>query len=322
LLSVNALAMERVRLMLDNPSKYGVEVSVLPSGATVLDMGVNVKGSWLAALEYVRVVTGGLTEVSYSSRELAGKAVPVINVFMDEPVISCVGCHIAGFRVKAGEYSPIGSGPARAIKGRDHYFSDAPTMTYRDSSEEAVLAFQMDSLPDDSIAQAVAADCEVSARNVYLLVAPTKSLVGTVQVAARIIELSVSKMIRRGYGIDTIVSAWGNAPIPPLTEDPLEAMGRSNDAMLYGGTAAFTVKTSDEYIERFLPVLTSSASKRYGAPFAGIFKEAGYDFFEVNNQDPYYNSPAYLLINNLESGRMFAAGQVNDEVLVKSFDLA
>jgi methenyltetrahydromethanopterin cyclohydrolase len=322
LLSVNALAMERVRLMLDNPSRYGVEVSILRSGATVLDMGVNAKGSWLAALEYVRVVTGGLAEVSYSSRKLAGRVVPVINVFASEPIMSCVGCQIAGFKVKAGEYSPIGSGPARAIKGRDRYFSATPTMTYRDSSEEAVLAFQMDDLPDDVIAQAVAADCEVPVQNVYLLVAPTTSLVGTVQVAARVVGFTALNMVHRGYDIDTILSAWGTAPIPPLTKDPLDAMGRSNDAIIYGGTAVFTVKASDEYIERFLPVLTSSASEHYGTPFTEIFREAAFDFFEVKRLAPCHFSPAHLLVNNLESGRTLTAGRINDKALAKSFDLA
>ena len=69
---------------------------------------------------------------------------------------------------------------------------------------------------------------------VTLLVAPTASLAGGVQVVARSVETALHKLSELGFDLGRVVSAHGTAPLPPVAEDDLAAIGRTNDAILYG----------------------------------------------------------------------------------------
>ena len=59
-----------------------------------------------------------------------------------------------------------------------------------------------------------------------------------------------------------------------------------------------------------------AASKDHGAPFVEIFKRAGMDFYKI---DPMLFSPARISFQNLRTGRTHTFGQVEVDVLVRSF---
>ena len=100
-----------------------------------------------------------------------------------------------------------------------------------------------------------------------------------------------------------------------MLETRLQAIGRTNDAVLYGGSAWYTVRTEDAHIEKFIEKLPSSASRDYGTPFFDLFQRYGGDFYKI---DPLLFSPAEIYVNNQTSGRTFHAGGLNLDMISKT----
>jgi len=314
MISINREAMKVVRRVLDNPAALGVGVEVLASGATVIDMGLT--GSWRAAEEYTLVTLGGLAEVSYETMEVAGHRLAAVRVMIDHPIEACVASQIAGWRLEAAgtEHAAILAGPGRALnRNPDHYFD---LIDYRDVSDEAVVSIQTSRPVADDLAIQIAEACGVEPRNLYVLVAPNRSLVTAVQVAARIVEQSLHRLAEEGFDVRVARSAHGFGVIPPLVDDDLLAMGRINDSLLYGGEATICVETTDEACAGAVVKVVSEASPVYGRPFVEIYEDAGRDFYEIPLD---LHSPAVLHLNNLTTGKTFSAGRINHEVLERSF---
>jgi methenyltetrahydromethanopterin cyclohydrolase len=156
----------------------------------------------------------------------------------------------------------------------------------------------------------------VKLANVYILVAPSSSLVCAVQVSARIIEQTLHRLPEEGFDVKAVRYAQGYCVVPPLTADELVAMGRINDALLYGGEATLYVEASDEAVADVVAKITSSVSRVYGRPFLEIYEDAGRDFYQIPLD---LHSPAAVTINNLTTGHTFSAGAINYEVLRRSF---
>ena len=89
-------------------------------------------------------------------------------------------------------------------------------------------------------------------------------------------------------------------------------MGRTNDAILYGGRVHLTVTGNDEAARELARALPSSASKDFGRPFADVFKEYEYDFYKI---DPALFAPAEVWVSNLATGRTFHAGATRFDLL-------
>ena len=106
------------------------------------------------------------------------------------------------------------------------------------------------------------------------------------------------------------------APLPPIAKDELTAIGRTNDAILYGGRVTLWVQTEDDALRAIGPKVPASASADYGAPFASIFERYDHDFYKI---DPLLFSPAEIVFCNLKTGASFVFGRTRDEVLQKSF---
>ena len=93
-------------------------------------------------------------------------------------------------------------------------------------------------------------------------------------------------------------------------------IGRTNDAILYGGRVTFWVESEDEAIEAVIDRIPSQSSVDYGRPFAVTFKDYGYDFYKV---DPMLFSPAVVTCHNLATGRTWQRGKVDLNILRESF---
>jgi methenyltetrahydromethanopterin cyclohydrolase len=119
------------------------------------------------------------------------------------------------------------------------------------------------------------------------------------------------------FPLENIVEGVGSAPLPPVSSDFLTAMGRSNDAILFGGFVQLNVNCSDAVAEKLAHELPSNTSKDYGKPFAEIFKAVNMNFYQI---DPLLFSPAKVNITNLKSGNSFAAGELNEALLNLSFN--
>jgi methenyltetrahydromethanopterin cyclohydrolase len=148
------------------------------------------------------------------------------------------------------------------------------------------------------------------------LVAPAFSIAGNLQVVARSLETALHKLYELQFDLSQVVSGFGTAPLPPVAADELTAIGRTNDAILYGGQVVLWVKADDEQLRELGPKVPSSSSPDHGEPFAEIFKRYEREFYKI---DPLLFSPAVIYLNNLKSGRSHVFGSIEGEVLRKSF---
>jgi methenyltetrahydromethanopterin cyclohydrolase len=318
--SVNERAAEIVQRMIADAKALRLAVARLGNGTTVVDAGVNVPGSWEAGRLFAEICLGGLGEVRFSGLDLDGLWLPGVTVSVSHPAVACMAAQYAGWALKVkpevkaekGEFFAMGSGPARALYGGEPIFERLP---YRDQADVAVLALEGCELPAEGAAEKVAKKCGVSPDHLYLLIAPTASLVGSVQVAARVVETGLHKMLQVGFDITTLLSGFGTCPVAPIAEDNLRAIGRTNDSVLYGGRAWYAVRADDAQIEEIIERLPSSASRDYGTPFYDLFHRYDGDFYKI---DPLLFSPAEVSVNNVASGCTFHAGGVNVEMIRKA----
>ena len=316
-ISVNQEALQLVRTLCDQADKYGVKVSRTSLGALQIDAGIDALGGYSAGRIITEICMGGLGRASISSMMFGGITLPAVSVYTDHPAVSTLGSQLAGWRVKFDDYVAVGSGPARALalKPKSIYRE----IGYKDESSEAILVLETSKEPPEEAVSLVAKSCNVSPKNLYLILVPTSSTTGFTQIAGRAAETGIHKMASLGFDPKTIRNAWSCAPILPIHPDYVEAMGRSNDAILYGGSAYYNVYCEDEKaLEEIVPKAVSSSSEQYGRPFSEIFREAGMDFYKI---DPGLFAPAQITVNNLKTGRTFTAGEINHKVIKKSIGL-
>jgi methenyltetrahydromethanopterin cyclohydrolase len=281
-LSVNELAFDLFNELAEYPEDFNAAFHQLDNGARIVDCGVSTRGGYQAGRIFTEICMGGLGEVGFRMGQIKGVPLPFIEVATDFPSIACLGAQKAGWTVKVGNYSAMGSGPARALSLKPKHTYEV--IDYEDDCEDAVICLESDHLPNGEVLEKIAAECGVDPANTCAVVAPTASLVGSIQVAGRCVETAT------------------------------RAMGSTNDATIYHGSIYLTVKNPK--IKEYLEKIPSNKSKGYGKPFYEIFKEAKFDFYKI---DTSLFSPAEVVINELTEGVVYHVGAVNPDVTLKSF---
>ena len=282
------------------------------AGARVIDCGGAVTGSLAAGLGLARACLADLAEVSFVHDPTVGG--PAVQVTTDDPVRACLASQYAGWQVQVDKFFAMGSGPMRALSAREDIFQHIPG---KEESPVAVGVLETRKHPTEEVIANIVAKLPASAESLTLLVAPASSLAGTVQVVARSIETALHKLHELKFDVNQVVSGYGIAPLPPVSPDELAAIGRTNDAILYGGSVVLWVRADDELLEAIGPKVPSSSSKDHGEPFADIFKRYG-DFYKI---DPLLFSPATVEFRNLKTGRCHRFGKVDPGLVRTSFGL-
>jgi methenyltetrahydromethanopterin cyclohydrolase len=316
-LSVNQKAWRLVEKLLDSPEDYGAFVKKTKYGL-IIDAGIEAIGGFQAGKIITEICLGGYGKAEISSTKYDDLTLPSIFVQTDNPVISTLGSQFADWRIKVGDYSAIGSGPARALTRKNQKLFEK--IGYEDKSDMAVLVLETNSEPPESIMAQLVQECGVKPSNLAVILVPTTSVAGLTQVSGRIVETGLHKLMTLGLDPKLALHGWGFAPIAPVHPKFAQAMGRSNDAIMYMGEASFDVRgfKDDEKLSEFVKEAPSSASKSYGHPFMQIFKEANYDFYKI---DPNLFAPAVITVNNVETGRVLTAGRINLDVFKRSIGL-
>ena len=287
-----------------------IEVSRLVSGARVLDAGVNAPGGLAAGLALAELCMGGLGHVEYVPLTIGGESWPGVQVWTDHPAASCMASQYAGWAINPEGYFAMGSGPLRAkAMVEKELFAK---LGYAEEASRGVLVLEGRTLPTDDVAAWVARKAGVPPDRITLAIAPTASLAGGVQIAARVIETGLHKMDTLGFDVTKVVSAMGTAPLAPVAKSDIRAIGRTNDCVLYGGQARYTVRAEDEDLARLAERLPSTTSSDYGTPFYAVFTRYDNDFYKI---DPMLFSPAEVWLTSATSGRTFHAGRLNLSVL-------
>jgi methenyltetrahydromethanopterin cyclohydrolase len=313
--SVNALAAPLVEALVAEADRLRLSVHAGPA-ACLVDAGARAKGSLEAGRRLAEICLGGLGAVSLSATGPVERWPFSVMVHTVDPVLACLGSQYAGWSLKGEDgdaYFALGSGPGRAAAGVEPLFEE---LGYRDHPDRAVLVLETATPPSPALIESIAAAMGVQASALTLIYAPTQSLAGAVQVVARVLEVALHKVHTLKFPLERVVDGIGSAPLPPPSPDFLTAMGRTNDAIIYGGRVQLFVEGPDGEAKDLAEALPSTTSRDHGAPFAEIFGRYGRDFYAV---DSHLFSPAEVIVTALESGRTYRAGRLAPALVDASF---
>src|SRR5262245_30389740 len=309
-LGMNARAWALADLCVERAAEWRLGVHQLANGARVVDAGVQVPGGLAAGRVMAEICMGGLGHVEFVPLSIGGESWSGVQVWTDHPAVSCMASHYAGWAINPDGFFAMGSGPLRAKARVEKELFEK--LAYGEEATRGVLVLEGRALPDAPASAWVAKKAGLPPEAITFVIAPTASLAGGVQIVARSIETGLHKMDTLGFDVRKVVSAVGTAPLPPVAKSDMRAIGRTNDCVLYGGQARYTVRADDNELAALAERLPSNTSADYGTPFYDIFKRYDNDFYKI---DPLLFSPAEVWLTNLTSGRTFHAGQVNVDVL-------
>jgi methenyltetrahydromethanopterin cyclohydrolase len=312
-LGMNQRAVELADAMVDEAALLRVRSKTLRNGARVIDAGIESDGGYGAGLALSEICMGGLGDVACTTARIGGEEWPAVLVTTDHPAVSCMASQYAGWAISVDKFFAMGSGPLRAHARVEKELFEK--LAYRETASAGVLVLEGRTEPTEAVAAWVAEKAGLEPSRITFVIAPTASLAGGVQISARILETGLHKMETLGFDVRRVVSGYGVAPIPPVAKNDLRAIGRTNDCILYGGQARYTVRASDDELAALAPKVPASASRDYGTPFYEIFQRYEGDFYKI---DPLLFSPAEVWLTSVESGRTFHAGRLNAEILEAS----
>jgi methenyltetrahydromethanopterin cyclohydrolase len=313
--SVNARAARLVEDLVANAQALRCTVSIGEAGERRIDLGAAVPGGLEAGRRLGEICMGGLGTVTLSAATGLERWPLGVVVHATNPVIACLGSQYAGWTIedKAAGFYALGSGPARALARVEELYKE---LGYVDHFNKAALVLEGDKPPPSSVARKVAAACGISPSDLTILYAPTGSLAGTVQIAARVLEVGLHKTHALHFPLENVIDGFGVAPLAPPVRNFGKSMGRTNDAIIYGGRIQLFVRGSDAEAKKLADALPSSSCSVYGKPFADIFAAVKGDFYKI---DPMLFSPAAVAVSNLDTGATFRAGKLAPEIVDASF---
>lgn len=314
-LQLNELASQLIEDINESPEDYRIARQDVENNGLLLDFGVASEGGIEAGVALAAICMSGLADVSVSPGMIGDIGWPQIAVETDSPVAACLFSQYAGWKVNVGKFFAMGSGPMRAVAAKEPLFDK---LWYREDAEQVVGVLESSKLPGADVFEYIAKATDVDPEDVVLCVAPTSSMAGNLQVVARSVETAMHKLHELGFDVNRVRSAYGTAPLPPVAKNDLEGIGRTNDAILYGARVSLWVMGDDDSIADVIQRVPSAASAAYGSTFLEIFEAANKDFYKI---DPLLFSPAQVVIQNVDTGKVHVAGKVNERVLKASFGL-
>jgi len=315
--SVNAACQPLVDNLVEDAQALQLEISTLSNGTRIIDAGINCVGGLEAGRRIGEICMGGLGTAQLGSNSGFENWPWSVNVHAKTPVLSCLGSQYAGWSLshksEDSKFYALGSGPGRALAGREEVLKE---FGYKDEATSTCIVLEVDSFPPVEVAEKVANNCGIEADQLTFILTPTSSLAGVMQIAIRVLEVAMHKAHTLHFPMENIVDGFGVTPVAPPGGDFMTGMGRTNDAILYGGMVHLFVNCSDDEAKDLAEKMPSNTSSDYGRPFAEIFKSYEYDFFKI---DPMLFSPAKVIVTNAKTGKSYTAGELNQSMLTTSF---
>ena len=316
-LSVNARASELVDRLVADAGALKIGVTRGSSGEQLIDAGSRFQGGIAAGLRIAEICMGGLGHVALTPAAVTPNWPWTVATRSSHPVIACLASQYAGWKLShnAGDSSflALGSGPARALARREPLFEK---LAYVDRASSGTLVLESAVAPPAPVVEEIARDCKISPQQLTIIFAPTQSLAGSTQIAARALEVALHKALELGFPLDRIADGMAAAPLCPPHPDFVAAMGRTNDAIIYGGQVHLFVSGAAGDAKSFAELLPSRRSRDYGRSFAELFASVNGDFYAI---DPMLFSPAMVIVTAIETGESFHAGELNLGLLDASF---
>src|SRR6185312_15773607 len=190
-----------------------VDVATLANGTRLIDCGA---GGYEAGRYFAETCMAGLGSVAYAPVVIEGRWLPALTVTTDRPAIACLAAQYAGWRVDREGYFAMGSGPARALIRAEDLYDD---LDWQEQASGAVLCLETREPPPAAIADFVAERAGVPASALTLVMAPTASITGSVQIAARVVETALHKLHELKFDVLEVIAGYGSCPLPPVAGD-------------------------------------------------------------------------------------------------------
>jgi methenyltetrahydromethanopterin cyclohydrolase len=313
-LSMNERAAALVDALVADADALGIEVHSLESGARVVDCGASARGGLQAGLGFAAACMGGLGRIDPVGVSVGSRVWPGVAVAVDEPAAACLAAQYAGWKLEHDDFFAMASGPGRALARAEDLFEE---LAWQERADRAVLCLETKQQPPAAIVDKVAQRCGVAPSALTFLIARTASICGSVQISARVVETALHKLHELGVDPARVRSGWGCCPLAPVAKNDPAAIGRTNDAVLYGGTVHLWIEGPDEEVADLAGHLPSSASDAFGTPFGELLAAADWNFYDI---DPLLFSPAEVTLTSTESGRAHHGGKLAPDVLERSFE--
>jgi methenyltetrahydromethanopterin cyclohydrolase len=318
-LSVNLHVAPWVERLCAQADALRVRVQRDETGVRLIDAGIAAPGSVAAGLLIGEICMAGFGHVRLRSGigdGASGGWPSWLEVRSSLPVLACLASQYAGWSLAASKeetggkkFFALGSGPVRALAVKEPLFAE---LGYRDPAQQGVLVLEVDRVPPPVVLHKVLRDSGLQPDALTVVLTPTTGVAGTTQVVARVLEVALHKAHELGFALADIVDGVASAPLPAPSPDGVQAMGRTNDAILYGGRVHLSVRGSDDAARALAAKLPSSNSRDFGRSFADIFSDVGFDFYKI---DPALFAPAEVWVSNLDSGRSWHAGAMHMDLL-------
>ena len=311
--SINKQTNRLVKSLIDESNRLNLLVEKGPLGSTIVDAGIKTTGSIEAGLKISEICLGGLGNTSITPNVNLKSSFANICVHASNPVIACLGSQYAGWSLSHEDFFSLGSGPARSLAQKEEIFSK---ISYKDNDSSTSIILEVDKYPPKEIVSKISKDCKVESKNIYFILTPTTSICGNIQVVSRVLEVAIHKIHELNFPLERIISGFGMAPLPPIAKDFISGMGRTNDAIIYGGNVQLFVDGNEQDIEDLSKKLPSSTSKDFGKPFKQIFQDYDNDFYKIDGS---LFSPASVIINSSKTGKSYLSGRIDYELIESSF---
>ena len=315
-LSINRRAWPELEALVRDAERLRLRVDRDASGVLLVDAGIATLGSVEAGLGIARLCMGGLGDVTLLGGVREGWPT-WLHVRSSQPVLACMASQYAGWSLAASKdeaggrkFFALGSGPARALACKEPLFAE---LGYRDDGDHGALVLEVDRAPPAVVVEKLLRDCGLAPSGLGLVLTPTASLAGTTQVVARVLEVALHRAHELHFPLADIVEGNACAPLPAPGADALDAMGRTNDAILYGGQVHLGVTGDADAARRLAHELPSANSADHGRGFAELFEAAGHDFYKL---DGALFAPAEVWVSHLGSGQTWHAGALRMDLLL------
>jgi methenyltetrahydromethanopterin cyclohydrolase len=317
-IKANEASFNVVKEVLKCPEKFGVEVTELDGGATILDCGVHSRGGFEVGKLAIDICLGGLGKASVTLAQFGDLTLPAATVITDSPAIATLGIQAGYSLFEQKETTLIGSGPARILAQRPKELFEM--LDVHDDSGVGVIVLQTDELPSVKLSKKIAAECKIDSACLFMLITPLRSVAGTTQIAGRAIEdvaFTMQEILH--YDVKKVRQMIGTAPIAPVC-----ASGQMkifpDDFLCYGGTVYMSIESESEDLDRLAEKLVFESTPIYGMTFSELLTRAKGDFTKIPGYPGIFR-PARVLINDLNTGKVSVAGKVNLSMIRKCFEL-
>jgi methenyltetrahydromethanopterin cyclohydrolase len=308
----NELAWKELHEILEKLEQLDVSIYTEECGSLLVDCGVKAAGGTEAGLAMAGVGMAGLGTSQVIMGTLDGIPWPYVEVRTDRPQEATLLCQAANWPVDLPGLRGMGSGPACLL---NKALEVGKLVHDPEVSAYAVLILEAKTLPDSSACVQLADTCGVAPDHLAIMVAPTSSLAGSVQIAARSVETTLHKLHQMSFDVSHVASGYGRCPTAMPTGDDLISLGKTNDAVLFGCQVWLAIcGMSDDELAGVVARIPSSTSPNYGETFLQTLKNAG-GFYNI---DPGLFAPAEVTMTNLSTGKVYHSGGVDTVRLISA----